>query len=194
MELDGTGGDLTSGQLPDWRVHMAHKSLFRGLVFPLFYFMLVGMNWTTGVTSVDWWDIFFLLLFGGLASFNFLTFARTHKRRYARFPLSEEDAARAIERALNGKFLTYKKKNFFPPTTVKGVKLSARYIIDMSPVSVVIAYSQKGTVVCIGPEKARTEEQMMMLTIAISNELAKGVSSGTDGLGQVHSLQGLDFT
>ncbi len=194
MELDGTGDILSAGPMSDWRIHMAHKSLLRGMAFPLFYFLLVGMNWTTGVSSVDWWDIFFILLFGGMASFNFLTFARTHKRRYARFPLSEEDAARAIERALNGKFLTYKKKNVFPPTTVKGVKLSARYIIDMSPVSVVIAYSQKGTVVCIGPENKRTEERMMMLTIAISNELAKGASSGTDGLGQMPSLQGLDVS
>ena len=194
MGLEGYGTERSIGSMSNWRLHKAHRSLFRGLAFPLFYFVLVAMSYGRGVGGIDMVDVFFLLLFGGLTSMNLLTFSRTHNRRYAQFPLREEDAARAIEKALDSKFLTYRKKSIFPPTREKRAQLTARYVIDMYPVSVVIAAAQQGTIVCIGPETPKTEEQMMMLTIAISNELAKGPSSETYLLGQVPSFQGLDVS
>ena len=113
MELSELGADYTSGQVPDWRIHKAHKALFRGMAFPLFYFMLVALNYSLASSTFDWLDAFFILLFFGLGSVNLLTFVRTHNRRYSRFPLRVEDAAKAVEKALDSKFLTYQRKMFF---------------------------------------------------------------------------------
>ena len=174
MEYEHTHDRMSTGPLADWRIYKGYGRLARGLAFPLIFLLLITSNFWTGSSGFDPLDIVFLLLFGYMFADKFLTFAWSHNRRYIHVHQARiEDVAKAIERALDSKFITYRKKGVFPPTSVRGNRFVSRYVLDRYDVTVVLTEGQRGPCVCIGPENDRTEEQMMQLVIAISNNLSR---------------------
>jgi len=179
--------------MADWRIYRGYGMLARGLAFPLVFFLLLTANFWSGRAEFDTLDILFLLLFGYVFADRFITFASSHNRRYTHVAhASIEDVAKAVERALDDKFITYRKKGVFPPTNVRGNRLEHRYKLESYDVTVVLTNSLKGPGVCIGPEKDKTEEQMIQLVIAISNALSRLRSSEPDGPAPLSPLSGLE--
>ena len=193
MEYEHTHDRLSTGPLADWRIYSGYGMLARGLAFPLIFFLLLTSNFWMGTSAFDVLDILFFGIFGYVFADRFLTFARSHNRRYSYVPqASFENVAKAVERALDDKFITYRKKGIFPPTNVRGNRLEHRYVLERYDVTVVLCQSHKGPCVCIGPENEKTEEQMIQLVIAISNNLSKLSPSGPAGQGPVSPLSGLE--
>ena len=146
-----------------------------------------------GRSSFNVLDILFFSIFGYVFADRFLTFARSHNRRFTYVPqASFENVAKAVERALDDKFITYRKKGIFPPTNVRGNRLEHRYVLEKYDVNVVLCQSHKGPCVCVGPENDRTEEQMIQLVISISNNLSKISPSGPAGQGPVAQFSELE--
>jgi len=184
MEYEHTQDPLSTGPMADWRIYSGYGQLARGLAFPLVFLLLVTSNFWMGSFEYDIVDIIFFLFFGYVIGDRFLTFAWSHNRRYIRVPqASIVDVAKAVEKALDGKFITYRKKGVFPPTRVRGNRYQARYVLATYDVTVVLTEGHRGSCVCIGPENARTEEQMIQLVIAISNNLSRLAPSEPGGPG-----------
>ncbi len=182
MEYEHSHDRLSTGPLADWRIYSGYGQLARGLAFPLVFMLLITSNFWMGSFEYDLVDIIFFIFFGYVFADRFLTFAWSHNRRYIRVPqASIEDVAKAVERALDGKFITYRKKGVFPPTRVRGNRYEHRYKLESYDVNIVLTQGYKGPCVCIGPETGRTEEQMVQLVIAISNNLSKLAPSEPGG-------------
>ena len=193
MEYEHTHDRLSTGPLADWRIYSGYSMLARGLAFPLIFFLLLTSNFWMGRSEFDILDILFFSLFGYVFVDRFLTFAWSHNRRYTHVPQARiEDVAKAVERALDGKFITYRKKGVFPPTSVRGNRLVQRYALERYDVTVVLAEGHRGPCVCIGPENDRTEEQMIQLVIAISNNLSRRAPSEPGGPVPPSPLSGLE--
>ena len=193
MEYEHTHDRLSTGPLADWRIYSGYGMLARGLAFPLVFLLLLTSNFWMGSFEYDIVDIFFFLLFGYVFADRFLTFAWSNNRRYIHVPqASFEDVAKAVERAMDGKFITYRKKGVFPPTRVRGNRFEHRYVLERYDVTVVLAQGQRGPCVCIGPENDRTEEKMIQLVIAISNNLSRLGPSEPGGPVPLSPLSGLE--
>lgn len=174
MEYEHTHDRLSTGPMADWQIYSGYGVLARGLAFPLVFLLLLTSNLWMGRSAFDPLDIVFLLIFGYVFADRFLSFARSHKRKYTHLPqASIDNVAKAVERALDDKFITYKKKGVFPPTSVRGNRFVQRYVLESYDVTVVLTEGQRGPGVWVGPETDRTEEQMIQLVISISNNLSK---------------------
>ncbi len=193
MEYEHTQDRMSTGPLADWRIYSGYGMLARGLAFPLVFLLLISSNFWRGSSTFDPLDIVFLLIFGYAFADRFLTFAWSHNRRYIHVPRARvEDVAKAVERALDDKFITYRKKGVFPPTSVRGNRLVQRYVLERYDVTVVLAEGQRGPCVCIGPENDKTEEQMIQLVIAVSNNLSRLAPSEPGGSVPQSPLAGLE--
>ena len=193
MEYEHTQDRMSTGPLADWRIYSGYGMLARGLAFPLVFLLLISSNFWRGSSTFDPLDIVFLLIFGYAFTDRFLTFAWSHNRRYIHVPRARiEDVAKAVERALDDKFITYRKKGIFPPTSVRGNRLVQRYVLERYDVTVVLAEGQRGPCVCIGPENDKTEEQMIQLVIAVSNNLSRLAPSEPGGSVPQSPLAGLE--